>query len=247
MQIAIVVYPGMTALDALGPYELLHGLKDVELRLVWKEVGPIVTDSNVLVIGATHSFAETPRPDVVLVGGSSASTIATMTDRAVLDWLRAVHPHTRFTTSVCSGAMILAGAGLLEERAATTHWAAMPLLAQFGVQARPDARVVRDGKLWTAAGVSAGLDLALALIAELKDPETAQVAQLMIEYDPQPPFDAGHMSKASESVKKRARREMALLSAAPRELLALPQALAARWLQVLVRKVRGGRAPTAPA
>lgn len=241
MQIAIVVYPGITALDAIGPYEVLHGLPDCELRFVWKEVGPVVTDSGVLVIGATHTFAETPRPDLVLVPGSSASTATMMADRALLDWLRSVHAHTRLTTSVCSGALILAAAGLLDGRAATTHWAAMPLLGQFGASARPNERIVRDGKVWTAAGVSAGIDLALALVAELADEATARTIQLLLEYDPRPPFDSGHLSKASAETRARAQREMFKLGAHPREFIALPRVLVGRWAQVLYRKVRGER------
>jgi transcriptional regulator GlxA family with amidase domain len=245
MQIAIVLYPGMTALDALGPYEFLHTLEDCELRFVWKEAGPIVTDSGVLVLGATHSFAETPRPGLVLVPGSSCSTATMMRDRELLAWLRQVHAHTRLTTSVCSGSLILAAAGLLEGRAATSHWAALPLLGQFGCEARPLERVVRDGKIWTAAGVSAGIDLALALVAEIDGEERARVVQLLLEYDPQPPFNSGHMSKASESVRAQAKREMIRLGTTPRELVALPTALLRRWLDVLHRKVRGEKTSTA--
>jgi len=242
MLIAIVVYPGMTALDALGPFEVLRGIPDSEIRFVWKEPGPIVTDSGVLVLGATHSFDETPRPDVVLVPGSGVSTATHMADRQVLDWLRKVHPTTHLTVSVCSGALILAAAGLLEGKPATTHWAAMPLLSQFGVEARPNDRIVRVGKLWTAAGVSAGIDLALAMVAELDSEETARVVQLMIEYDPHPPFDSGHMTKASAPVRQRAQREMMRVSINPGELVALPKALMTRWLHVLRTKVRGERA-----
>lgn len=238
MQIAIVIYPGMTALDAIGPYEVLRSLPEAELRFVWKEVGPIVTDSGVLVLGATHTLDETTRPDIVLVPGSSASTATQMADTALLAWLRKVHPTTRLTASVCTGSLILAAAGLLEGRAATSHWAALPLLGQFGVSARPNDRIVRDGKLWTAAGVSAGIDLSLAMVAELDSEEAAQVVQLMIEYDPQPPFDAGHMSKASAAVRRRAQNQTLRASASPRELLALPRVLVSRWLSVLFGKVR---------
>ncbi|MEY4510242.1 MAG: hypothetical protein RLZZ450_2364 [Pseudomonadota bacterium] len=241
MQIAIVFYPGMTALDAIGPYEVLRGIPGAEVRFVSKEVGPIVTDSGVLVLGATHTFEETTRPDVVLVPGSGASTATQMADRPLLDWLRKVHPTTRLTVSVCTGALILAAAGLLEGRAATTHWAGMPLLGQFGVEARPNDRVVRDGKLWTAAGVSAGIDLALAMVAELDAEETARVVQLIIEYDPRPPFDSGHMTKASAAVRQRAQRETLRASVSPQELVALPRVLVSRWLTVLRSKVRGER------
>lgn len=241
MQIAIMLYPGMTALDAIGPYEILHNLPGAEVRFVWKEVGPIVADSGVLALGVTHAFDETPRPDLVLVPGSSKTTASTMADPAVLAWLQAVHPHTRLTTSVCSGALILAAAGLLEGRAATSHWAAMPLLGRFGAEARPESRIVRDGKVWTAAGVSAGIDLALHIAAELVDDESAKVLQLMIEYDPQPPFDAGHMCKASPEVRARARREMARMAVSTGEAIALPKALVRRWTDVLMRVVRRER------
>jgi transcriptional regulator GlxA family with amidase domain len=236
MQIAILVYPGMTALDALGPYEVLRAVRGGRLHFVWKEVGPIVTDSGVLVIGATHRFEEVPRPHLVLVPGSGTHTASIMADRAVLDWLRAVHPTTRLTTSVCSGSLILAAAGLLEGRRATSHWSALPLLEQFGVTPQPNDRIVRDGKLRTAAGVSAGIDLAFSLLAELEGEATARVAQLMLEYDPQPPFDAGH------EVIARARAEMLRASASPGELVALSRALLARWREVLYRRVRGARA-----
>ena len=146
MQVAIVVYPGMTALDALGPYEVLRGLPGVEMRLVGKEVGPVVTDGRVLVVGASHSYDETPSPDVVMVPGSATATATTMTDATLLAWLRAVHPRTRFTTSVCSGSLILAAAGLLEGLPATSHWAALPFLPRFGAEPRPDARVVRAAR-----------------------------------------------------------------------------------------------------
>lgn len=241
MQIAIVAYPGLTALDALGPYEVLHGLKGAELRFVWKEVGPVVADSGVLVIGATHSFEETPAPDVILVPGSSIATARMMADRVVLDWLAAGHAGTRFTVSVCSGALILAAAGILEARSATSHWAAIPLLSSFGALPQRNQRIVRDGKVWTSAGVSAGIDLALALAAELADPETACVLQLLLEYDPEPPFDMGHMSKASKTVRKRAINEMRRLATSPGELAALPTALVRRWTQVLYQKVRSLR------
>lgn len=190
MQVAIVLYPGMTALDALGPYEVFQATASLEIRFVWKEVGPIVTDSGVLVLGATHRFDETLRPDLVLVPGSSTSTATLMADKEVLDWLRRVHAHTRLTTSVCSGSLILAAAGLLEGRAATSHWGALPWLSRFGVEARPNDRTVRDGKLWTAAGVSAGIDMALWLVGQLRGPAFAREVQRYIEYDPAPPYSA---------------------------------------------------------
>ncbi len=243
MQIAILLYPGLTALDALGPFELLRGIPGAEIRLVWKEVGPVLTDSNVLVVGATHRLDETRRPDIVLVPGSSNRTTTLMADAEVKAWLRHAHDHTRLTTSVCSGALILGAAGLLEGRAATSHWAALPWLSQFGAQARPHDRIVRDGKVWTAAGVSAGIDLALAVVAEVADEETARVAQLTIEYDPRPPFDSGHMDKAHPRTIERAKREMLAASLNASELIALPSVLSRAWARALYRKVRGEPVP----
>lgn len=238
LQIAILVYPGMTALDAIGPYEVLHGHEEVELRFVWKEVAPIVTDSGVLVIGATHSLRETPHPEVLLIPGSSADTGTIMADGEVHEWIRGAHARSRFTTSVCSGALILAAAGVLEGHPATTHWMAMPGLKGFGAEPRPEERVVRSGKIITAAGVSAGIDMALGLLAELLGPETAQITQLLIEYDPQPPFDAGHTSKAPASIVKAAKKKMLALSLNPRDLISAPTILLRRMRDKLRKRFR---------
>lgn len=201
VQIAIVLYPGLTALDAIGPYEVLRLVPGVEIRFVWHHVGPVVADSGVLVLAATHTLAETPRPDVVLVPGSGTATAVTARDEDLRAWLREVDRHTTWTTSVCTGSVVLAAAGLLEGRRATTHWTMQRMLATLGAEAQPGSRVVRDGKHWSAAGVSAGIDLGLALAAEIADRATAEAIQLVIEYDPQPPFDAGHPSKASAATK----------------------------------------------
>lgn len=233
MQIAIVVYPGFTALDAIGPYEVFNFLPDRELRFVWKAVGPIVTDSGALVIGATHTFEETPAPDIVLIPGSSADTMTAAADPALRAWLQQVFPGTRYTTSVCSGAVILASAGLLTGQPATTHWAAMPILRGLGALPQPEARVVQAGKVFTAAGVSAGIDLALALIKEIHGQAEAEVAQLLIEYDPQPPCDAGHMSKAGREIRRTARSRMAYAAANPRDLLSLPAVFGRRFAERL--------------
>ena len=243
VQIAILLYQGMTALDAIGPYEVLNTLEGRELRFVAKEVGPVVTDSGALVLGATHTFADTPRPDLVLVPGSSHATAQTMADKKTLQWLRDVHEHTRFTTSVCSGSLVLGAAGLLEGLRATTHWVAMPMLSGFGATPCPDERVVRQGKIITAAGVSAGIDLALTLVAEIDGEDAAKSAQLMIEYDPQPPFDCGHISKADPATKKSARKALAMAAVTPRELLAFPAVMMTRFKQALARRRRRRFAP----
>lgn len=201
MQIAIVIYPGFTALDAIGPYEVLRLLPGAEIRFVWHETGPITTDSGVLVLGATHTLAETPDPDIVLVPGSGIATATAADDAKLLAWLRDVDRRTTWTTSVCTGAIVLASAGLLDGRPATTHWSMQKLLDQLGAVPQRSERIVRSDKYLTSAGVSAGIDLALTLAAEVADRTTAEAIQLAIEYDPQPPFDAGHLSKASRSVK----------------------------------------------
>lgn len=237
--VAILTYPGVTALDAIGPYEVLHGIPDVEVRFVWKEVGPVMADSGVLVMGATHTLTETPRPDVVLVPGSSGDTAVIMADDTILSWLEQAHAHSRFTTSVCSGALILAAAGILDGHPATTHWAAMEALGRLGAEPRPQERVVRSDKIITAAGVSSGIDMALVLAAELFGERTAKVAQLWIEYDPQPPFDSGHISKAEAEVVKLAKGIARGNATNMRSLAALPAIVARRFKKVIVEAVRG--------
>lgn len=195
-QIAIVLYPGFTALDFIGPYEVLRNLPGAEVRFVWHEPGPIVADSGVLVVGATHSFDETPAPDVILVAGGM-STPQHARDEKVLDWVRRTHQTAAWTTSVCSGSLILAAAGVLKGRRATSHWMVVPMLRTFGVTPVNDERIVQEGRIVTAAGVSAGIDLGLWLAGQLAGEAQAKAIQLAIEYDPQPPFDSGHVSKAS--------------------------------------------------
>ncbi|MFE3055063.1 DJ-1/PfpI family protein [Nocardia sp. NPDC059239] len=233
-QIAIVLYPGMTVLDAIGPYEVLRMIPDSELRFVSNEVGPIVSDSGVLALGATHTFAETPAPDLVLVGGSEAATTEAMANRELIDWLRAVHPNTQWTTSVCSGALILAAADILRGHPATTHWAAQPALAAFGAESRPHDRIVHSGKIVTAAGVSAGIDLGLWLVGRIAGEQVAQMTQLYIEYDPHPPFDTGHPDKAPAEIMRKARLEMTKRAATPR----LPVDLATTFWRLTLNRMR---------
>ena len=199
-QIAIMVYPGYTALDFIGPYEVLRNLPDAEVRFVWHEPGPIEADSGVLLVGATHSFDETSSPDIVLIPGGMSS-FQHARDEKVLDWVRKAHATSTWTTSVCSGAVILAAAGLLDGRRATSHWMALPMLKPFGVDTVSDQRVVHEDKIVTAAGVSAGIDLGLWLYGQIAGDAKAKAVQLVIEYDPQPPYDSGHMSKASAATK----------------------------------------------
>ena len=199
-QIAIVVYPGFTALDFIGPYEVLRNLPDAEVRFVWHEPGPIAADSGVLLIGATHSFDETPSPDVLLVPGGM-TTFEHARDEKLLDWVRRAHQTATWTASVCSGSVILAAAGLLEAKRATSHWIVVPMLKTFGVTPIGDERIVHEGDIVTCAGVSAGIDLAMWLAGQIVGEARAKAIQLAIEYDPQPPFDSGHLSKASAATK----------------------------------------------
>ncbi|OBG85917.1 glutamine amidotransferase [Mycobacterium sp. E136] len=199
-QIAIMLYPGYTALDFIGPYDVLRNLPDAEVRFVWHEPGPIEADSGVLLVGATHSFDETPSPDIILIPGGLTS-FQHARDEKVLDWVRTAHETSTWTTSVCSGSVILAAAGVLDGRRATSHWMALPMLKPFGVDTVSDQRVVHEGKIVTAAGVSAGIDLGLWLYGQIAGDAKAKAVQLVIEYDPQPPYDSGHMSKASAATK----------------------------------------------
>lgn len=219
MQIAIVLYPGFTALDFIGPYEVLRWLPKAEVRFVWHQPGPITADSGVLVVGATHSFAETPSPDVVLVPGGMTS-VEHSRDEELLSWLRKAHETTTWTTSVCSGSIILAAAGLLTGQRATSHWMALSALKALGATPVDDERIVPVGKVVTGAGVSAGIDLALWLAGQLGGEGRAKAIQLSMEYDPQPPFDSGHMSKASASTKAAAAALMATELAKPAQLKA---------------------------
>jgi transcriptional regulator GlxA family with amidase domain len=207
LQIAILLYPGVTALDAVGPWEVLSRLPNTEIRFVGREQGPVITEGGALLLGVTHTITEITSPDVVLVPGGS-TTPGQMVDDDVLDWLRRVHQTTTWTASVCTGALILGAAGILKGSPATTHWYKMGVLRIMGAKPRPDERIVRSGKIVTAAGVSAGIDLALWLSAEIAGREQAEAIQLVIEYDPHPPFDAGHMSKASKAVQTLARQMM---------------------------------------
>lgn len=237
MQIAVVLYPGYTALDFIGPYESLRWLPDTEVRFVWHQPGPIAADSGVLLVGATHSFDETPTPDIVLVPGGF-TTMEHARDQKLLDWLRRTYQSTTWTASVCGGSVILAAAGLLEGKRATSHWAAVPVLRTFGAEPVGDERIVHSGdRIVTCAGVSAGIDLGLWLAGQIGGEDRAKAIQLSMEYDPQPPFDSGHMSKASAATKARATALMSRDLLTPTELKATTALL---WQQAL-KRVRSRR------
>ncbi|HET8814584.1 MAG TPA: DJ-1/PfpI family protein [Solirubrobacterales bacterium] len=194
MKIAIVIYDGFTALDAIGPYEVLRSVPGWEVEFVAKGRGEIRTDSGALGISADKSLAEVSDPDIVLVPGGEG-TRSLMEDEELLSWLRRVDAGTKWTTSVCTGSLLLAAAGLLEGRRATGHWLFLEPLREHGAEP-VGGRYVEDGKVITAAGVSAGIDMALYLVGREAGPELAQAVQLGIEYDPSPPFDAGSPDKA---------------------------------------------------
>jgi transcriptional regulator GlxA family with amidase domain len=198
MNIAILIYDRFTALDAVGPYEVLSRLPDSTTTFVAQEAGPKRTDTGVLALSADAAIADMPAPDILLVPGGPGQS-ALMEDGPLHEWLREAHATSTWTTSVCTGSLILAAAGLLEGKRATTHWAAMEELGSLGAVATAE-RVVFDGKIVTAAGVSAGIDMALALAARIAGEELAQAIQLGIEYDPQPPFQAGSPEKAPAAI-----------------------------------------------
>mgnify|MGYP000844547214 CR=1 FL=1 len=199
MQLAIGLYPGFTALDAIGPYQVFTNVPGLEVVLCAAERGRLDDDNGLLHLDVEHTFEEVTAPDVTLVPGGFVTRRLARDRDPIVDWIARCHPTTTATTSVCTGALLLGAAGLLDGVDATTHWFAYDALAGYG--ARPtETRVVRRDRIWTGAGVSAGIDLALALTAELVGPEVAQAVQLGIEYDPQPPFDAGAPSKADPAI-----------------------------------------------
>jgi putative intracellular protease/amidase len=204
MLVAIPLFERFTALDAVGPYEVLQRIPSIDVVFVGHRRGEVRTENGMLGITCDATFGEVSAPDVVVVPGG-IGTRQLLHDEVIRDWLRSVHPHTRFTTSVCTGALLLAAAGLLDGLTATTHWRAANLLNELGARYVPD-RVVEHlpQRLITAAGVSSGLDMALRLVELLVDRLAAQAAQLLIEYDPQPPFDAGSLAKADEATAARA-------------------------------------------
>ena len=204
MKVAITLFPRNTALDFVGPYEVLQRVPSIDVVFVGHRRGEIRTDNGMLGLICDATFDEVTDPDVLLIPGG-VGTRELMTDEPMLEWVRAVHRHTRFTTSVCTGSLVLAAAGLLDGLTATTHWGAAGLLEPWGARYTAE-RVVEHlpERIITAAGVSSGIDMALRLVELLVDREAAQASQLMIEYDPQPPFDSGSLSKASEATLQRA-------------------------------------------
>ena len=198
MNIAVLAYPKMTALDAIGPYEILSRLPGADLKFVGEEVGPIMTDTGFLTIMAEAGISDIDSADILVVPGGFGDRQVRRNEN-VLEWVRNIHETTRWTVSVCTGSLILGAAGLLKGLRATTHWAQLDTLREFGAEPATE-RVVEQGKIITAAGVSAGIDMALHLSRLVVGDEFAQAVQLGIEYDPQPPFDAGSPAKAPASI-----------------------------------------------
>lgn len=210
MNIAFLLYDKMTCLDLTGPHEVLARLPGATAHRVARAVGPIVTDIG-MTLHADKALTEMPAPDLLVVPG--ASVVEAACDDETLAWVRGAHDSATWTMSVCTGSLILGRAGLLKGKRATTHWAAMEQLRALGAEPVSE-RVVRDGDILTTAGVSAGIDGALTLTAELMGPMVAQALQLGIEYDPAPPFDAGSPAKAPPELVERVRAGMARDAAA---------------------------------
>jgi transcriptional regulator GlxA family with amidase domain len=194
MKIAFLVFEKFTALDIIGPYEVLSRLPGAELSFVGQETGPKRSDTGFLGVTADKTLDELTDPDLVLVGGGEGNR-PLLRDEEVLDWVRGAHVTSQWTTSVCTGSLILGAAGILDGKRATSHWAYLEKLREFGAEPVAERWVI-DGKVVTAAGVAAGIDMALALAAEIAGEDVAKAIQLGIEYDPDPPFDSGSPQKA---------------------------------------------------
>ena len=198
MRIAIPLYDEFTALDAVGPFEVLSRIPGAEVTWLGPEPGPVTTDNGLSIV-ASAAYEEVADPDVVLVPGGIGTDTGALDDERLVGWIRRAHEASDWTTSVCTGSLLLAAAGVLDGLEATTHWLDVETLERLG--ARPTtARVVEQGKVITAAGVSSGIDMGLVLAARIAGDQVAQAIQLAIEYDPQPPFDAGSTEKAPPEI-----------------------------------------------
>ena len=200
-EIAFLLYEDMTALDAVGPYEVLARLPGADVKFVASTPGQIRTDVG-LVLTADSRLEDVPSPDIVVVPGGPG-TLPALGDAAAVEWLRRAHESSKWTTSVCTGSLLLGAAGVLEGKRATSHWILRDMLRQFGAEPVAE-RMVVEGKVITAAGVSAGIDMALRLAAMEAGEDEARALQLIIEYDPDPPFDSGSLEKADEQTRRRA-------------------------------------------
>jgi transcriptional regulator GlxA family with amidase domain len=201
VQHAIALYPGFTTLDAIGPYQVLTQVPGAETVLVAEQRGRLSDEAGLLHLEIEHTFDEVTAPDVLLVPGGLVTRRLAVPDSPIVEWVRAAQETTTYTASVCTGALVLGAAGLLDGLSATTHWCAYEHLRAHGAELT-EQRVVFAGKIATAAGVSAGIDLALTLVGRMHGDAVAQAIQLGIEYDPQPPYDAGAPSKAPDDIRE---------------------------------------------
>jgi putative intracellular protease/amidase len=204
MDIAIPIFDGITALDAVGPYEVLSRLPDATVTFVAKTPGPKRTENEMLALTADASIADLPYPEILVFPGGFGTRELTRDDE-MLSWVRTAHERSTWTTSVCTGSLVLAAAGLLQGLPATTHWMLMDLLGDHGA-IPTQQRIVESGKIITAAGVSAGIDMALLLAARVAGERLAQAIQLAIEYDPEPPFAGGSLSSSPQEIVEFVRR-----------------------------------------
>ena len=206
MKVAIPLYDRFTALDAVGPYEVLDAVPGTEVVFVGEKPGPYRTEKGRLALVADASLDDVRDPDVIVVPGG-LGTRPLLGGSPLLDWVRDVHERTTWTTSVCTGALVLGAAGILDGLEATTHWMELETLRDYGATPTSE-RVVEQGKVITAAGVSSGIDMALTLVARIHGDDLAKAVQLGIEYDPQPPFDAGSTAKAGPELTELVRSAM---------------------------------------
>ncbi len=207
MKIAILIYNGITVLDAIGPYEVLTQLPKAEVFLVAKKKGEITSDTGFVHLKAKFDFDAITKADILLIPGSAITFVKEMKDKKTLEWICKIDRTTQFTTSVCSGSILLAAAGLLKGVKATSHWKPIDLLKDFGAIPVRE-RFVHEGKIITAAGVSAGIDMALYLVNEIAGEERAKAIQLLIEYDPQPLYDSGNYTTCSPKIIAKAERQL---------------------------------------
>ena len=208
MKIVIYIYNGITMLDAIGPYEVLRNMRGAEVYFVAEKKGEIKADSDFVHLNAKYEIDDIESADILLIPGSAITFIREMKNKKVLNWIKKIDKTTKYTTSVCSGSIILAATGLLKDKEATSHWKPISLLKNFGVTPSNE-RIVKQGKYITAAGVSAGIDMALFLSNEIVGEIETKAIQLFIEYDPNPIYDSGSIAKASNEVIKMAEIKLA--------------------------------------
>lgn len=207
MQIVIYIYNGMTMLDAIGPYEVLRNLKKADIKFVAKKKGKIISDSKFVHLDAQYGIDEIEQADILLIPGSGLAFVQEAKDKKVLEWIRKINETTQKTVTVCTGSIILAATNLLKGKQATTHWGAMKMLEKYGVQPVHE-RYIEQGKFITAAGVSAGIDMAIYLVHLLQGEKAAKAAQLAIEYDPAPMYNSGNAQTCDREIKKLAEQQL---------------------------------------